>query len=285
MSGDDLRPWRGHERSATLDDAAVVNYVAKHGPTTPRAIARGRFRENVIRIQCRYLDRHGILDEVAGDVFVADDDAPAVFDRCCDTRDGYLEDDALVASDRDSLDISDVDVEILRELNSGFFEDGEFRYGTVRGDAELTRRRIENVKRYRIDRVVREFPRFEPLVPQCAHWVRAIVGLHFFPDANHRTAVSTLAAVLREQDYLSPESTWPFEWIDIAVTRSKLLRGYHCDVRFDTLWERDELYYHWERYFKYNLFDTDKPSRNSTPPEFLDHVLEYSRDVRENWRG
>jgi prophage maintenance system killer protein len=180
-------------------------------------------------------------------------------------------------------DFSNVGADLLRQLNRDFFEDSSFPYGYLRGSKHRTARRIENVKQYRIERLVREFPRTETLYQQCAHWVRAIVGLHFFPDANHRTAMSSLYTILTENGLTPTADRLTFDWIDVAVTRSKLLRAYHCDVTFSTLWQKDELYQHWLRYFRDNLVATHKESRNIVPSGFLDRVLEFSREERRNW--
>jgi hypothetical protein len=82
--------------------------------------------------------------------------------------------------------------------------------------------------------------------------------------------------VILDENGLAPDGDWPFDWVDVAVTRSKLLRGYHCDVRFDTLW----VYHHWLRYFRDNLLDTAKRPRNEISAEFLDHILRHSRRLR-----
>ncbi|MEZ3114806.1 hypothetical protein RYH80_02585 [Halobaculum sp. MBLA0147] len=276
MSGDDPRPWRGHERSATLDDAAVVDYVAEHGPTTPRAIARGRFRENVIRLQCRYLDRVGLLERRGAERFAA---APGLDVSGGDVPDcGYVDlSSSTPPSDRRITDCSGVDAAYVRATNRFFFESQRYPYGQVRGDADRTDREIRNVTRYRVGRVVREFPRIEPVAVQCEHWTRALVGLHFFPDANHRTALATLYSLLRLNGLAPPRGTWPFDGIDAAVTRSKLLRSYHCDVRFDTLWERDELFAHWRRFFQRGFYDRPDRHHEATPATTLDRVLECAR--------
>lgn len=277
-----LRPWRDHERSNTTTDRQVVSSLADDGPARPRDIARGRFRENVIRLQCRYLDRLGVLATVATDAYRLASAGRSVFDdRLAPGSSEYVDISPLVTGEsRHVTDLSVVDSAGLKELNTTFLDDGAFRYGYVDGSREQTERRIHNVKDYRLDRFVREFPRTEPLCCQCAHWMRAVVGLHFFPDANHRTAMSSLYVVL-DRNGLAPDGEWPFDWVDVAVTRSKLLRGYHCDVRFDTLWERDELYLHWLRYFRDNILDTARRPRNEISAEFLDRVLGHARDLRE----
>ena len=279
--GTPLRPWRAHDRSNTISDRAVVSFLADNGPACPRDIAQNRFRENVIRIQCRYLERLGVLSTVAMDAYRPVPDWEEVFNRnTTSSSPDYIKISKLVDNKIKKItDLSIVSPKGLKEVNLDFFQDNDLPYGYVRGDKQLTQQRISNIKDYRIDRIVREFPRTEPLCCQCAHWVRAIVGLHLFPDANHRTAMGSLYVILNKNG-LEPDKEWPFDWIDIAVTRSKLLRGYHCNVRFDTLWERDELYLHWLRYFRDNFVKTDRRARNRISADFLDQVLEEARELR-----
>lgn len=276
-----LRPWRDHERSHTTTDRQVVSSLADSGPARPRDVARGRFRENVIRLQCRYLERVGVLSTVTADTYRLSSDGWSVFDnhREIDSPE-YVDLSPVVSDDTRRLsDLSVITSRGLKEVNLLSFNDTDLPYGYVRGDQELTKQRVHNVKDYKIDRLVREFPRVEPLCCQCAHWVRAVVGLHFFPDANHRTAMGTLRELLNQNGVL-PDSEWPFEPIDTAVTRSKLLREHHCRVRFDTLWEHDELYFHWLRYFRSGLFDISTRPRSELSVEFLDQVLAEARRIQ-----
>lgn len=278
-----LRPWRDHDRSNTLTDRAVVEYVRDCGPARPRDIARSRFRENVIRLQCRYLCACGILTDVARETFVfSPSDQTAVLSRF--EPDGFLDLSVSIDDDvRRITDLSEFDARLLRQINRDFLEDDTFTYGYVRGDRRRTERQLANVERYEIDRVLREFPRTESLFRQCAHWVRAITGLHFFPDANHRTAMSSLYTILSATGHETVADRLDFDWIGLAVSRSKLLRRYHCEVNFSTLWERDELFHHWHRYLTNTLADVDARSRNTVPNGFLDDVLDYSRQAREDW--
>jgi hypothetical protein len=286
-----LRPWRDHDRSNTLTDRAVVEYVRDCGPARPRDIARSRFRENVIRLQCRYLCACGILTDVARETYSCNQSAIDRFERVTEaTASSEFVDAAYLVPDRRLriTDFAGLDLDYLRRLNRNFLDGSEFTYGCIRGNKRETRRYIDNIEEYRVSRFVREFPRHESLCRQCAHWVRALVGLHYFPDANHRTAMNSLYGLLSRNGLAPDESDgldcgvdhWPFDSIDIAVTRSKLLRSYHCNVKYSTLWERDELYQHWERYFRDNLLAEDGRSRSDVSGEFLDDVLEYSRRRR-----
>ncbi|PSP78420.1 hypothetical protein BRC81_07700 [Halobacteriales archaeon QS_1_68_20] len=125
-----------------------------------------------------------------------------------------------------------------------------------------------------------EFPRGESLARQCAHWVRAVVGLHFFPDANHRTAFGTLYGLLDATGVAPPNDEWPPDGIETAVLRSKLLRGLHCRTDFRTLWLRDELNRHWHGFFKRSLHGASSHDDELPSKESLRDILEYARDRR-----
>lgn len=72
----------------------------------------------------------------------------------------------------------------------------------------------------------------------------AIVGVRPFPDANHRTGMATLRALLAKNGFEDRTKGWPGATIGRSVTKSKLLRALHTDVTLDRLWLRDELYVH-----------------------------------------
>jgi len=98
-----------------------------------------------------------------------------------------------------------------------------------------------------LERVLEEFPTDRPLPEQCALWIHALVGKHFFPDANHRTAIVTLRKLLRDN------GIEPGEW---STERVKQVRAESHDVRreippihLDRLYEKDELYRVWLQFF------------------------------------
>lgn len=110
------------------------------------------------------------------------------------------------------------------------------------------RRRIWNVRNGDLQRVLDEFPIDESLVEQCALWMHAVVGKHFFPDANHRTAIVLLRQLLRDNGIDPGE--WPIERTKEARRESHEVRRVIPPIRLDTLYERDELYEVWKRYFE-----------------------------------
>ena len=78
--------------------------------------------------------------------------------------------------------------------------------------------------------------------------MHAVVGKHFFPDANHRTALALLRRVLRANG-IDP-GQWPVERTESARDESHEVRREIPQIRLDTLFERDPLYEVWERYFE-----------------------------------
>lgn len=165
-----------------------------------------------------------------------------------------------------------------------FYEDGS-TYGDVRnGDPQLTKQRISNVIDSDIRRIIREFPTTAPLPEACAHWVRAIVGLHLFPDANHRTATNSLEYLVEQAD--GPTDRILTKDIPRFVLHSKFTRTFQSDVRYNTLWARDELFSVWYRYFTYNLCPGLEARRPHDPPaRSLDRVLEVAREELKGLGG
>lgn len=97
--------------------------------------------------------------------------------------------------------------------------------------------------------LIEEFPYEESLVEQSALWVRAFAGFHFFYDANHRTGISTLRAMMEES-----EGVEPFEpFVDFknrtvaALDASKEERRW---ITRDEMYKKDALYGVWRKYFE-----------------------------------
>ena len=85
----------------------------------------------------------------------------------------------------------------------------------------------------------------------CALELFAVVGKHFFPDANHRTAVAMLRTLLQENgiDY----EPWSIERLRRARRDSHTVRVEIAPVQLDTLWRRDRLYDVWFDFFEEEL--------------------------------
>lgn len=276
-------PWRDAGGEMYLSDVEILEFVYGRGVATPRDVARSRYRENVIRLQCRHMRRGGLLRSPAHDAFALASEGEDFLDgdRSLPATGGYFERDALLeVPDRHLRDFSALDPTDVKLTNEGFLESSSHDYGFVRNEREWTRRRIWNTKGWKLARIMTEFPLLEPLAQQCAHWIRAFVGVHFFPDANHRTAMSTLYGVLDANSVAPPNDEWPPAGIDRAVVRSKLLRSLHTVTDFRTLWLRDELYHHWHRFFRNSLHDVSNGKPVDPSEKYLRTVLEYAREKR-----
>lgn len=145
-------------------------------------------------------------------------------------------------------DLSALEPENFKARNQAFL-DGDTHYDVLSHQTrhEL-RNRIWRVRNGDLRRVLDDFPTDEPLVDQCALWMHAVVGKHFFPDANHRTAVVLLRRLLRENGIDPGE--WPIERIKRARKNSQRVRREIPPVRLDTLYERDALFSVWREYFE-----------------------------------
>lgn len=277
-----IAPWRYRSGQMYLSDVGILESLREREDASPRDLSEDRRRENVIRLQCQYLHEIGLVICPAQDVFALSDRGNRYLKGSLSLpcKEGYFEWERLLeVSNWRIADFSSLDPVDIKITNNEFFESQTHDYGLVRRDRNLTERRIWNTKGWKLNRLMEEFPRTERLARQCAHWVRAIVGIHFFPDANHRTAMGTLYGLLQANDVAPPNDEWPPDGIDEAVLRSKLLRGLHCMTDFRILWLRDELYYHWYRFFTNALQDASTHAESSSK-DYLRDVLEYARQQR-----
>ncbi len=272
---------------AFLTYRELLEWLSNSGPASPRAIAESRRRESVIRIQCRELCDCGLLRPTTHDVY-------ELTDRGREYVAGELdlpEDDDDIAVEASRIapqwrerderitDVSGIDAETIIAFNFERYEDESHQYGLVRESRQVTERRIGNVSESDLNRVLRELPRHEPLVQQCAHWVRAISGLHFFPDANHRTAIGSLRALLYLNEIPLP-SEWPGRGIDRTVLKAKFVRNFVVSVQFDTLWKKDELYHVWHRHFRHLFLDVESNRSHTHSTERLGRALNAAREQR-----
>jgi hypothetical protein len=265
-----------------LSDRGILSYLDELEHASPHEIAQQRFRENVIRLQLRDLRQIGLVQGLAHDIYKLTSYGRSVYDReeSLPSEEGLfnvseIADDSFPESDWCLDDFSNLDGETIKKLNFDIIEDSAEEYGWVRGSPEKTRQRIGNVPETDLHRIMREFPTHEPLPQQCAHWLRAMAGLHFFPDANHRTAMNTLSVLYRT---LIDEQLPIGNNIERVVLESKIARAILTNVRFDTLWKRDALYQVWHRYFRFVLCD-DGYRRHEPPEQHLRLILNYAREV------
>ena len=147
-----------------------------------------------------------------------------------------------------------LDVDDVIQTNMEFFRDEGQEYEDAHAFTHLDVRRkikLDEGKRNDLSKVIDDFPTDEPLASQSALWMRALVGLHFFPDANHRTAMATLRGMMKDNGI---EPFRPFgEVEDMTVDvldRSKKLRREEVNVDMGNYYERDRLYDVWFDYFE-----------------------------------
>lgn len=150
-------------------------------------------------------------------------------------------------------DLSVLEPENFKFRNTQFLEDTSLTYEGY-DNYRSTRRNIWSTRNHNLRRLLREFPTDEPLVEQCAHWMHAVVGRHFFPDANHRTAMAMLRRLLQENGIEPGE--WPNDRTVAATRESHRVRREIDSVRMDTLYQKDELFDVWRCYFS-DVLPTD----------------------------
>jgi len=270
----------GSQQYISVD--TLLKEIAELGEATPSDIAQSRRRQNIIRLQCRQLLSGGYILDIGHETFTITDRGRALLED--ETIEAKQDKPEKILSEQNwrITDFDELEPDIFKEINKNqFLEEPSNDYGLVNNDKELTRQRIRNVKNSRINRVMREFPLNEPVPKQCAHWVRAIVGIHFFPDANHRTAMATLSFLLDINGIAYPQI--PGDGIERAVLKSKLIRALFVDVQFDNLWEEDEMFIHWSRYFRDLLCDVnEEPNRDYSIAQ-LQQVLNRAREVKADF--
>ncbi len=252
-------------------DRSVLMFLKEDSPSTPKDISKDRLRENVVRLRCQQLTREGLVVEVTHDLYALSEKGHR-FANSETKLDGFRESIPSPGVDR-ITDFSELDPEDIKWRNREYFKNPDHRYDY--GDLltyNQVKHKISVVRNGDLNRVMDEFPKREPVTQQCAHWVRAIIGLHFFPDANHRTAMATLNILL------SLNGIEKFDWDDVryqkAIFKSKLLRRHIIEVRFDNLWSKDELYLLWHRYFVERFYDITDFDHHSPNRQRQDQILE-----------
>lgn len=144
-------------------------------------------------------------------------------------------------------DLSAISAENFKFRNTAFLK-GDTEYEQTGSETfEQLRHQIWVTRNGDLRRVLSDFPLDAPLKDQCAGWMHAVVGRHFFPDANHRTAVALLRKLLKENRIFYAE--WSPERLREARKESHEVRHQIETVRLDTLYRKDELYDVWWRFF------------------------------------
>ncbi|AHZ21983.1 hypothetical protein E6P09_07665 [Haloferax mediterranei ATCC 33500] len=146
-------------------------------------------------------------------------------------------------------DLSALRPENFKLRNTKFLMEDSLHYDVQTHESrQQLRHDIWVVRNGDIKRVLDDFPRDEPLLDQCAFWMHAVVGKHFFPDANHRTAIALLRQLLVENG-INP-GKWSPERTRQARDESHRVRREIEPIRLDSLYVRDELWEVWKRYFE-----------------------------------
>lgn len=159
--------------------------------------------------------------------------------------------DLLMAVGPDELpritDLSSIQAENFKFRNTRFLM-GDAHYDMASYETrEALRHQIWVVRNQDLRRVMKDFPTDRPLRVQCALWMHAVVGKHFFPDANHRTAIALLRKLLRDNGIVP--GSWSPARTAVVRDESHEVRRKLPPIRLDTLYKRDELYLVWWRYF------------------------------------
>jgi prophage maintenance system killer protein len=146
-------------------------------------------------------------------------------------------------------DVSGISPGDIRTVNLEFLNRDESPYDIPPGRTTLgVRKDVRRVEDGDLQRLFDEFPFEQPLQDQCALWFHAVAGNHFFPDANHRTAVSTLRELLSQND-LEESVEWPTEQLVETIKESKRIRQ-TVTIDLGSLYERTRLYDHWHQFFR-----------------------------------
>ncbi|AOW80737.1 hypothetical protein HTSR_1565 [Halodesulfurarchaeum formicicum] len=265
-----------------ISDRDILAKLVEFEHASPGELSQQRFRENVIRLQLRDLNRIGLVQSLSHDTYEMTDFGRSVSEgeESLPSKDGLfmvaeIDDRTFPDSNWHLNDFSNLDGETIIAVNFDIIDDSAEEYGWIQDSPEKTRHKIGNVSETDLNRIMREFPTHEPIPQQSAHWVRAIAGLHFFPDANHRTAMNTLSVLYRTlMDGPLPIG----DNIGRVVLESKIARVLLTDVRFDTLWKRDALYQVWHRYFR-RVLCGDGDKRHEPPEHKLRLILNYAREI------
>ena len=152
-------------------------------------------------------------------------------------------------------DLSMLNAEDFKLRNTKFLR-GQTEYEqTGNKSFESLRHQIWVTRNGDLRRVFYQFPIDAPLTEQCAGWMHAVVGKHFFPDANHRTAVALLRELLGGNDITY--EPWSIDRLREARRESHIVRGEIDPIRLDTLYQKDKLYDVWYQFFTDELVVTE----------------------------
>jgi hypothetical protein len=231
-----------------------------------------------------------LLEERANDLYAITTSGEEVFmgEKELPRSAGYFNlQELLDLPDKRITDLSLLNQEDIKQKNFDIFKEvenprkeSEHDYSVDVRDPRRKKKKVLSAKKWKLDRVLREFPRTEPIAAQCAHWVASIVSLHLFPDANHRTAMISLYQLALGNEVVGEDHRWPGSETEVAkaVLLSKFHRHLSPKRNFDRLWRRDTLYWHWHQYFEYLLQDVRYPAMNNHSESDLRKKLKLIRN-------
>jgi len=286
-------PWRGRS-TADLTDIEILEHIYDSENTTSTIcdLSESRRSKSRLRLQCRYMVKAGLLFHAGNESFTLTEFGQEFLgdDSILAHDDGYLNISEMIDLAKKRIsDFGGVSQEYVKKQNYEYFDtvrdpskNSEQDYSVDARDPRRKEKKVLSAKKWKIDRIIRELPRTEPVVSQCAHWMTSIAGLHLFPDANHRTAMITLYALVLDNEIVHEDHRWPGkeEEIGKAVLLSKYHRYLSPRHTFDRLWRRDTLYWHWYQYFEYLLNNVEYPALNNHSEGKLRRKLQLVRSEK-----
>ncbi|QLH84747.1 Fic family protein [Halosimplex pelagicum] len=283
-------PWRESGGPSVLSDIEILRKMAEQGVLSVHTLSEGRRSKSQIRLQCRYLRKLGLVERMGSELYGLTASGERVIDgsREMPQSNGYFDLQTLLdLSDNRITDLSLLTQEDIKQINFDIYrevknpdEETAHEYSVDVRDARRKSREVLSAKRWKLDRILREFPRTEPITSQCAHWVASLVSFHLFPDANHRTAMIALYRLALANEVVGEDHRWPGDKTEIgkAVLLSKFHRHLSPERNFERLWRRDTLYWHWFQYFESLLFGVEYPALNHHSEKALRKKLQRVRD-------
>ena len=276
-------PWRESRGPAALSDVELLKKIDEHHTVSIYQISEDRISKSQLRLQCQYLQHLGLVQNISSETYRLSKKGERYMQEIIDIPQtkGYFDLQELINIPEEQItdlsllnqkDIKQINYDIFREVEDPEIE-SDHEYTVDIKDPRRKHQKVLSAKKWKLDRLLREFPRTEPITSQCAHWVASIVSLHLFPDANHRTAVISLYQLALANGVVDEDHRWPGDDSEIAkaVLLSKFYRHLSPERNFERLWRRDTLFCHWLQYFECLLFDVEYPA--------LSHHSE--KDLRE----
>lgn len=282
--------WRDSRGPSTLSDVEILNEFGNREKVSIHELSKDRRAKSRLRLQCQYLNRSNLLNRAGRDLYSIGPEGKKFLEGVLEIpqSEGYFNLQSILnLSDDRITDVSILNQEDIKKRNYDIYLETKQRknnsykdYSIDVQDPRRERREVLSTKKWKLDRLLREFPLTEPVAAQCAHWITSIVSFHFFPDANHRTAMISLYQLALGNDVVDENHRWPGNETEIgkAVLLSKFHRHLSPKRNFERLWMKDALYWHWHQYFAYLLFDIEYPALNYHSENYLRERLNRVRN-------